>query len=174
MMLLYMRSAGWGRRNTGWKPVPPAIGIGMLVAFVALMAVALLYSSLAHAGLPSVNWYETATTSGTENSNSLGGGPTTLFALGCCNYDVVNPKVVMLFDAAAVPSNGAIPTRGLLPLGVAVSANQPQCNSLVIAQGGEIFRTGITFAVSTTGRVLTVDTTSGGNVHCAASWSVAQ
>jgi hypothetical protein len=125
--------------------------------------------------LPTVSWYETSTAGGAENSNTFGtppnGGKTTLYAIACYNYDTSNPKVVMLFDAASVPTNGSVATRGMIPLAAAASANQPSYNALVIAEGGLTFVNGITFAASTTGKTLTIDTTSGGNVHCDASYS---
>jgi len=122
------------------------------------------------ASLPTVSWYETPTANGTENSNTFGGGPSVLFSMGCYNYDTANPKMVMIFDVAAMPVNGTVATRGMIPLPPAVSANQPSFNSLTIAQGGAHFNNGITFAASTTGKTLTADTTSGGNIHCAASY----
>ncbi|MBV8452098.1 MAG: hypothetical protein JOZ29_07460 [Deltaproteobacteria bacterium] len=122
------------------------------------------------ASLPTVSWYETPTASGTENGNTFGGGPAVLFSMGCYNYDTANPKVVMIFDAAALPANGTVPTRGMISLPPATSANQPSFNSLGIAQGGVGFTHGITFVASTSGKTLMADTTSGGNIHCAASY----
>jgi hypothetical protein len=125
--------------------------------------------------LPTISWYETSTAGGTENSNTFAtpvtGGASILYSIACYNYDTSNPKVVMLFDAASVPANGTVATRGMIPLAAATSANQPSYNSLGIAQGGLPFRKAVTFAASTTGKTLTVDTTSGGNIHCAASYS---
>jgi hypothetical protein len=149
----------------------------MKITIVLFLVVATGFClSLPAFALPTVNWYETSTSGGTENSNTFGipqtGGKTTLYAMACFNYDTSNPKVVMLFDAASVPSNGAVATRGMMPIPAATSANQPGFTSMTIAEGGMTFSSGITFAASTTGKTLTIDTTGGGNVHCAASYGL--
>lgn len=125
---------------------------------------------------PTVSWYETSTAGGTENSNTFGaptmvGNKSTLYHITCLNYDASNAKVVMLFDSLSVPANGTVATRGIMVVAAAVSATQPSAASLVIPQGGLTFVNGITFAASTTAKTLTVDTTSGGNIHVIASYS---
>lgn len=144
-----------------------AAAIGCLIILFCLS----VSSAYALGMLPTVNWYETSTAGGTENSNTFGVANTILYSMGCYNYDTTNPKVIMIFDAASVPVNGTVATRGMIVLSAATSANQPSSNSLLIAQGGLIYRTQVTFAASTTGKTLTVDTTSGGNVHCTASYA---
>jgi hypothetical protein len=133
-----------------------------------------LFAGPAHAQTtaPTVNWYETSTAGGTENSATIHIGRTLLYSMACFNYDTSNPKVVMLFDAASVPANSTVATMGEIPLSAAPGSAQPSQNSITIAQGGLPFWTGLTFAVSTTGKTLTVDTTTGGNVHCVASYAI--
>jgi hypothetical protein len=139
---------------------------------IGVMLAACMLATLASAQtLPTVNWYATSTAGGMENSNTIRSGRSILFSIGCFNYDTSHAKIVMLYDSTSVPANGTVPTMGVIPLAQATTTSAPGMNSMTIAQGEVPFRNGITFAASTTGETLTVDTTSGGNVYCVASYS---
>lgn len=107
--------------------------------------------------------YTTKTQSGTENSVVLPwpvGATMELAAV--CNYDTSNAKMAMIFDASALPANGS-PADYVVPLAAAASATNPTCASVGLPGGGVPVLVGIVAACSTTAKLLTVDTTSGGN-----------
>lgn len=134
--------------------------------FAALFLALLLFflPSITHAQTRG-GYYSTSTASGTENSavalKAAGTGSDVVNLAGACNYDTGNPKVAMLFDSAALPSNGVVPI-AIVPLAAAAAAAQPTCASFSTPIP---FRFGIVIACSTTGKTLTVDTTSGGNCY---------
>jgi hypothetical protein len=113
-----------------------------------------------------VNFYSTAAASGTENyaivDNSGGFAPEPARLISACNYNVAAPEVVMVFDASALPANGSVP-KMQLPLPAANGASAPSCGSFSLPAGGVTFYTGLLIAASTSGKTLTIDTTSGGN-----------
>jgi hypothetical protein len=106
--------------------------------------------------------------SGTENSAVVVITPAskrnTLLLAAVQNYDAANPKVAMVFDAAALPANGAIPRAACALAAAPGAANPSQC-SLSLPGDGTGVGNGIVIACSTTGKTLTVDVTSGGNCY---------
>jgi hypothetical protein len=115
------------------------------------------------------NFYSTAAASGTENyaaiRNAGGTGvPEPVRLISACNYNSGAPEVVMVFDAGALPANGSLP-KMMLPLPASSGSNAPSCASFSMPAGGVTFYAGVVVAASTTGRTLTVDTTSGGNSY---------
>jgi hypothetical protein len=68
----------------------------------------------------------------------------------------------MAFDAASLPANGTVP-KMQLSLPAAQAAAQPSCSSFGLPAAGVTLYNGLVVAASTTGKTLTVDTTSGGN-----------
>lgn len=114
------------------------------------------------------NYYSTLTTTGTENSAvafKATTPPTSILQLAAaCNYDASNPKIAMVFDATSLPANGNVPI-AIVPLAAAGSV-LPTCGSFSTPI---VFANGIVLACSTTGKTLTVDTTSGGNCYFEAS-----
>ena len=114
-----------------------------------------------------VNFYSTTAASGTENYAIVpnAGGrlvPEPARLLSACNYNLAGPEVVMVFDASVLPANGAVP-KMQLPLPAATGSNAPSCGSFSLPAGGVTFYSGLAIAASTSGKTLTVDTTSGGN-----------
>jgi hypothetical protein len=96
-------------------------------------------------------------------------GPHILVLAAAVNYDASNAKVAMVFDSATLPANGAIPVL-VVPLAAALSATQPTPGSFSLPAAGVKFQNGIVFALSTTAKTLTVDTTSGGNGFFEGCW----
>jgi len=133
------------------------------VGFV-LLAVAFM-PRLVAAG--TANFYSTAAASGTENyaliSNAGGVAvPEPVRLISACNYNSGAPEVVMVFDASALPANGAVPKMEL-PLPASAGTNSPSCASFSLPESGVTLYKGLVIAASTTGRTLTVDTTASGN-----------
>jgi hypothetical protein len=111
------------------------------------------------------NFYSTTATSGTENYaliSNAGGVPEPVRLISACNYNSGAPEVVMVFDASALPVNGAVPKMEL-PLPASGGTNAPSCASFSLPASGVTLYKGLIIAASTTGKTLTVDTTAGGN-----------
>ena len=113
------------------------------------------------------NFYSTTASSGSENyaiiSNAGGVAvPEPVRLISACNYNSAEPEVVMVFDATALPANGAVPKMEL-PISVSSGSNAPSCASFSLPAGGVILYKGLVIAASTSGKTLTVDTTVGGN-----------
>jgi hypothetical protein len=105
-----------------------------------------------------------------ENSDQVTtSGPRTLTLAAAENFDTSNAKVLMLFDATSLPTNGAIPVLAV-PIAAATSATQPSPGSFSLPTQGFQFQNGIVFALSTTAKTLTVDTTAGGNAFFQWCW----
>lgn len=135
------------------------VGAGALLLAMATMP------QLVAAG--TANFYSTATATGTENyaviSNAGGVAiPEPVRLISACSYNSSAPEVVMVFDAKALPANGAIP-KMQLPLPASGGNNAPSCASFSLPAGGVTLYAGLVIADSTTGKTLTVDTTPGGN-----------
>jgi hypothetical protein len=82
--------------------------------------------------------------------------------ISACNYNSEAPEVVMVFDARALPANGAVPKMEL-PLPASAGNNAPSCASFSLPASGVTLYAGLVIASSTTGKTLTIDTTEGGN-----------
>jgi len=92
----------------------------------------------------------------------------TITLVGALNFDTSNAKVVMMFDATALPSSGAVPLVSV-PIAAAISATQPSPSSFSFPTGLTV-QNGIVVACSTTAKTRTVDTTAGGNCKFLVVW----
>jgi len=136
----------------------------MVGAGAALLAVVAM-PQLVTAG--TANFYSTTAASGTENyaviSNAGGVAiPEPVRLISACSYNSSAPEVVMVFDAKALPANGAVPKMEL-PLPASGGNNAPSCASFSLPANGVALYKGLVVAASTTGKTLTVDTAAGGN-----------
>jgi hypothetical protein len=116
----------------------------------------------------SANFYSTQASNGTENYAIIHNAgtvpvPQPVRLIAACNYNLSSAEVVMAFDASALPANGGVP-KMQLPLPPASNGNAPSCGSFSLPAGGVTFYTGVVIVASTTGKVLTADTTNGGNM----------
>jgi len=107
-----------------------------------------------------------ASLTGTENSAvvfiAAPGTSQNVLLVAVQNYGA-SAEVAMLFDAAALPANGAIPAASCAV--AAGAANAPGQCSFSWPGSGRPNRNGIVVACSTTGKTLTVDATAGGNCY---------
>jgi hypothetical protein len=113
------------------------------------------------------NFYSTNAATGTENYALItnAGGvavPEPIRLISACNYNSGAAEVVMVFDASALPVNGAVPKMEL-PLPASGGTNAPSCASFSLPASGVTLYKGLVIAASTSGKTLTVDTTAGGN-----------
>lgn len=136
----------------------------ILAAGVVLLIVADMRS---HAVAQSTaNFYSTRAAAGSENYaviiNAGVAAPEPVRLISACNYNAAAPEVVMVFDANALPANGAVPMMEL-PLPESGGSNAPACGSFSMPDGGVTLYHGLVIAASTTGKTLTVDTANGGN-----------
>lgn len=140
-----------------------------LVAVIVAGVAVFLWDQEAHAA--TVNTYSTGqppasgatSVTGTENSAvvfvAANGSVQKMLLIAVQNYGAA-AEVAMLFDAAALPANGAIPIASCaVPAG---TANAPGQCSFALPADGRVMKLGTVIACSTTGKTLTVDATAGG------------
>jgi hypothetical protein len=127
---------------------------------------ALVVPKVAHAQNQAVGYYHTKAAGGMENSAvvlSAAGSGSARFLLGAAvSYNTSAAEVAMCFDASSLPANATIPM-AVCPLGTASSTAAPATCSFSLPMGGAILQNGLVCGCSTTGKTLTIDTTSGGN-----------
>ena len=116
----------------------------------SILAVLLSLAGLT-SGTAWADCYRTKTAAGMENSAVTRFNSLSLAAV--CNYDTTNPKMAMIFDAAALPANTTAPDY-FGPLAPATSANLPTCASFAIPKTGVIVANAVVIACSTTGSLL--------------------
>src|SRR5438445_8079739 len=163
-------------------PLSP-FGFVMVVILVLIAFAWLLLNALnAGAQQSASGYYATgmtpatglASTSGKENSavikTSSGSGSLRASMIAALSYNTGASEVAMLFDAAALPSNGALPIAEC-PLATAASAVAPAPCSFSIPAGGMPLTSGLVVACSTTGSTLTVDTHSGGYCYFSVAYN---
>jgi len=144
----------------------------LIITAVALVVVLVAYATRSPAALMSA--YNTGkapasgptSVTGTENSAvvfiAAPGTSQNVLLVAVQNYGA-SAEVAMLFDASALPANGAIPVASCaVPAG---SANAPGQCSFSWPGTGRPNSQGIVVACSTTGKTLTVDATAGGNCY---------
>ena len=140
---------------------------------LAIAVITALLPVLAHAQTNKIGYYVTASTTGMENSAIIlptTGSGTASWVMGAAlSYNTSAAEVAMCFDSATLPANNAIPIMAC-PLAVAGSAAAPAPCSFSLPFGGLTLTKGLTCACSTTGKKLTVDTTSGGNCYFEIGW----
>ena len=125
---------------------------------------AILFWGIAHAG-PLAMIYYTNSAAGKENSAAV---PvtvgTTIRSYWACNYSTSAGMVLMAFDSAALPGNGANPNFPVANLPEATASTSfASCATISLPGDGYAVQKGFSIACSTTGAQLTVDTTSGGD-----------
>lgn len=137
------------------------------------LAIALALGGTARAQNQSVGFYHTTASGGMENSavvlSSAGSGSRRVLMIGAASYNTSAAEVAMIFDAASLPANATIPL-AICSLPAAASAAAPATCSFSLPMGGMSLVSGLVVACSTTGKVLTVDTTSGGNCSFYVAW----
>jgi hypothetical protein len=133
--------------------------------FIALLAITL--SPWAASAQSTVNYYSTTAASGTENYAVIPNAGTVPIAqpvrlVAACSYNSAAGEVVMIFDATALPGNGAVPKMEF-SLPAAGGVNAPSCGSIPLPPVGVSFHKGVVVAASTSGKTLTTDTAGSGN-----------
>ena len=140
-----------------------------LIAIAVVITYLLWGGQSAHAA--TVNTYSTGqppasgatSVTGTENSAvvfvAANGSVQKMLLIAVQNYGAA-AEVAMLFDAAALPANGAIPIAACAL--AAGAANAPSQCSFALPADGRVMKLGTVVACSTTGKTLTVDATAGG------------
>lgn len=135
-------------------------------------SLALLLSAFIGTGwaLPT-NWYSTAGTTGTENSAVTPVEPGQVVNLITVVNDSTSAALTaMCFDAASLPTNGAVPRLPPVPM-VAGTAAAGTPGSFALPRDGFQVVNGLVCACSTTAKTLTVDTTSGGDCFFGVGWN---
>jgi hypothetical protein len=150
-----------------------------------LLVVMLLWMGQARA--QAIGYYHTgnkdanganASTTGMENSvivvNSSPSSSRRFMMLSAVSYNTSAALVAMCFDSATLPADqSAASVAALLSqcsLATATSATQPSTCSFSLPNEGVGLVSGLTCACSTTGKKLTVDTTSGGDCFFGIAW----
>lgn len=150
-----------------------------------VMLAALLIPSFARA--QAIGYYHTgnkdanganASTTGMENSvivvNSSPSSSRRFMMLSAVSYNTSAALVAMCFDSATLPADGSAASVAALlsqcSLATATAAAQPSTCSFSLPNEGVGLVSGLTCACSTTGKKLTVDTTSGGDCFFGIAW----
>ena len=145
----------------------PITRLLLTVPMLALLTIALLSpSALAQSA---ANMYSTGSHATAENSAVITNKPSSsAYVIEVSNFDASNSKDVMCFDAATLPSNGAIPIWHL-GVGAMPTAVQPAQSSNAFPATRLV--NGLVCALSTTAKTLTVDTASPANGFFNAWWN---